>query len=469
VITPDQQPAQPKRVIAIIGGGITGAAVAYHLATGEKACAADIVVFEPRETIGKGLAYDTSDPVHRINVPAARMSILPGDQEHFARWIDRTDAVADDADAYRADGSIFPRRSLFGDYVLSNLTPLLEAGAVRHIRAAAVSVEKRDARWYVIDSDGATFAADILVIAATHPAPVPPARLVRALADHPRFVADPTASNALAPIRPSDHVLVVGNGLTSADVIASLKRRGHLGRITALSRRGLRSRGHALFTQEPSGDFLSPPSVSASELLRRVRAAIRIAEEDGLTWHSVLDQLRAQGSGLWAHLPVVERRRIVRHLRPYWDVHRFRIAPQVEDVLDAEIAAGRLDILAASILRVESGGETIEIDIKRRGQVEIDQQMFDAVVVTTGPAHGDVLASQDWLRQLGKRGQLHVDPTGLGLACDRNANALGVDGVADRSLFIAGPLARGQVGELMGFPQVAEHALFVAESITLGL
>jgi uncharacterized NAD(P)/FAD-binding protein YdhS len=66
-------------------------------------------------------------------------------------------------------------------------------------------------------------------------------------------------------------------------------------------------------------------------------------------------------------------------------------------------------------------------------------------------------------------GRLQVDPTGLGLACDRNANALGVDGVADRSLFIAGPLARGQVGELMGFPQVAEHALFVAESIASGL
>ncbi|SFA80190.1 Uncharacterized NAD(P)/FAD-binding protein YdhS [Rhizobium sp. NFR07] len=469
MITSNQQPPRSKCVVAIVGGGFTGAAVAYHLATGDKAGAADIVVFEPRTEIGKGLAYDTSDPVHRINVPAARMSIRPDDLEHFARWIDQTGAVTNDPAAYREDGSVFPRRSVFGDYVLANLKPLLDKGAVKHVRAAVVRAEKQDERWHVTDGNGETLIADILVIAATHPTPVPPARLVAALAGHPRFIADPTARASLAPIRPHDRVLVVGNGLTSADVIASLKRGGHEGRITALSRRGLRSRSHAPFVQEPYGDFLLPPSASASELLVRIRTAIRAAAEDGLSWHPVIDQVRAQGSAIWADLPVVERRRIVSHLRPYWDVHRFRIAPQVAGVLDAEIAAGRLDVLAAAIVHAGTDGKTIEIDIRRRGREKVERQIFDAVVVTTGPAHGNVLASQEWLRRLGDLGHLHVDPTGLGLACDRNANAIRPDGVADQSLLIAGPLARGHVGELMGFPQVAEHALLVAGSIAARL
>ncbi len=38
--------------IAIVGGGFTGAAVAYHLAA--HGAAARIVVFEPRERLGAG-------------------------------------------------------------------------------------------------------------------------------------------------------------------------------------------------------------------------------------------------------------------------------------------------------------------------------------------------------------------------------------------------------------------------------
>ncbi|RYE66703.1 MAG: FAD-dependent oxidoreductase, partial [Rhizobiaceae bacterium] len=92
--TTSERPKPTRSSIAIIGGGVTGAAVAFHLATGHKADAVDITIFEPRAEIGRGLAYDTRDPVHRINVPATRMSILPGDPEHFSRWMEETGSVA---------------------------------------------------------------------------------------------------------------------------------------------------------------------------------------------------------------------------------------------------------------------------------------------------------------------------------------------------------------------------------------
>ena len=63
--------SQLPNTIAIVGGGFSGAALAWHLR--RKNVTADIVVIEPRADLGRGLAYATPDPAHRINVPATRM------------------------------------------------------------------------------------------------------------------------------------------------------------------------------------------------------------------------------------------------------------------------------------------------------------------------------------------------------------------------------------------------------------
>lgn len=449
-----------RSLVAIIGGGVSGAGVAYHLALALKDKQPAITVFEPRHELGRGLAYDTTDPAHRINVPAGRMSLLPERLEHFLEWIGRLDAVADDPGAHRADGSLFPQRQLFGRYVACALQPLIETGAIRHCRARVIDVSRDGAFWRISDSRGGQTLADYLVIATSHPAPSTPANLA-ALAGHPRFVADSTIAGSLDVVRQDDRLLVVGNGLTAADVVASLAFSGHRGSVTSVSRRGLRSRGHAPCPQEPFGEFEAVPAHSATQLLRSVRRAIRDAALSGQTWHAVIDQVRGQGHAIWQNLPIAERRRLVRHLRPFWDAHRFRIAPQVEEVLDRAIDCGRMEVLAASVASVRREGDAIHVVLRQRraGTVE---RTYDAVVVTTGPAHGGILASQPWLGRLRDLGHLQLDPTGLGIACNERSEAIAGDGHSDPTLLISGPLARGTFGELMGFPQITEHAAFVA-------
>ncbi|MBB4234978.1 putative NAD(P)/FAD-binding protein YdhS [Rhizobium esperanzae] len=458
-------PTSEPPVVAIIGGGVSGAGVAYHLARASRGEHPVILVFEPRAELGRGLAYDTDDPAHRINVPAAKMSLQPDELGEFQAWIEARDAAADDPGAKRPDGSLFPRRRLFGDYVASLLKPLLEDGSVRHCRAAVTGVERHAGRWTIRDDKGGVTQADIVAIATSHPPPAAPGRLASRLAAHPRFVADTTRPGALAVVRPHDRVLVIGNGLTAADVIASLAERGHDGPVTAISRRGLRSRGHAPVPQQLFGDFISDAAHSAVSLLTAIRAAIDAAKAQGISWHGVLDQVRAQGYDLWQALPIAERRRLVRHLRPYWDVHRFRIAPQVEAVLDTAVAAGRLEILAGSVADARVDGELILATLQPRYQRQSLQRSYDAVVVTTGPAHGGILETQPWLAALAASGHLSLDPTGLGLACTEHSEAIGPSGKADPSLLISGPLARGTFGELMGLPQVTEHAFFIATEI----
>ena len=70
----DRSAAGDLPTIAIVGGGFSGAVLAWHLhraAPGKH----NIVIVEPRDEIGRGLAYDSFDPAHRINVPALKMNL----------------------------------------------------------------------------------------------------------------------------------------------------------------------------------------------------------------------------------------------------------------------------------------------------------------------------------------------------------------------------------------------------------
>lgn len=393
------------------------------------------------------------------------MSLLPDDLEHFQRWIEAHDALAGDETAVAANGSLFPRREVFGRYINDMVQPFVDDGRISHVAEKTAEVLRRDGRWMITDEAGRRLEADILVIATSHPSPLPPEPLRRALAGHPRFVVDPTRPDALAAIRADDRVLVVGNGLTSADVIASLTLRGHKGPITAISRRGLRSRGHAPVRQELFGDFVSRPSRTALDLLRHVRATIREAEAEGRSWHAVIDQVRAQGQDLWRAMPLGERRRVVRHLRPFWDVHRFRVAPQVEAASEEAIRGGRLEVLAASVASMETKDGAIDCRLDLSHSAGCIERQFDAVVVTTGPGHRGILETQGWIGALADAGYLAIDATRLGLACNTTSQAQGPDGAVSPSLFISGPLARGTFGELMGLPEVVEHGVFVAGQV----
>ena len=105
----DRFDAARRPTIAIVGGGFSGAAVAYHLA--RDGADADIVIYEPRAMLGAGLAYADADPAHRINVPAKRMSLLPDDPDHFVRWLEAASELDGDPDAFGAAKPIPPARS----------------------------------------------------------------------------------------------------------------------------------------------------------------------------------------------------------------------------------------------------------------------------------------------------------------------------------------------------------------------
>ncbi|MCX5577179.1 FAD/NAD(P)-binding protein [Kaistia terrae] len=452
--------------VAVVGGGFTGAAVAYHLAASRLPGLGLITVVEPRSLLGAGLAYSTVDAAHRINVPAAKMSLISEQPGHFAEWLDRTGAA--DKDAETAEGQVFPQRRIFGFYVDATLLPLVGEGLIRHSQTRATAIERQGKRFRISLEDGTALTVDVVVLTTTHPAPSVPGPL-QSLIGRKGFIANAYAPDAIVDVGPKDRVLIVGNGLTSADIAAALDVRGHTGPITSLSRHGLRSKGHAPVPADPRGDFTTAPARTALDLLAHVRAELKAGHEVGESWHPVFDALRNQGGAIWAGLTPVERRRFVRHLRVLWDIHRFRIAPQVESVLERRIAGGKLEILAGSVVAASREARSFAIDIRPRSKRTVLRERYDAVVVATGPAHAAVVNENLAVASLHAAGLVHLDEFGLGLSVNRDALALDAAGLPVAGLYVAGPLARGTFGELMGLLEVTRHAEFVAAQIAHGI
>ena len=457
--------------VAIIGGGFTGAMVAVHLSRLAPA-PLRIDVIEPRAILGGGVAYSAADPAHRINVPASRMVVFAEDPLHFDRWLSARGVLdADPAALWRGEDA-FPQRGEFGRYIAECVA---KAGAVpgveiRHHRSLAVDIATGPHGYALRLQDGERLRADRVVLAVSHPPPCVPALLRGVQAQGAPVIANPWLPGALDAIPPEVAVLILGTGLTMADAVATLARRGHAGPVIAVSRRGLLSRGH-VFGAVDKRDFFktSPPCHTALGLCRAVRAQVGAAGKEGQPWQAVLDDVRAHAPRLWAALSLTERRRLLRHLRPYWDVHRFRVAPQAAAAISRLRAAGQFSALAAHLQEAHWNGSHVRVQLRRRHAREADTLVVGAIIVTTGPDHAGAIATNPALASLARAGLIRPDPVGLGLDVDDLDRAVGQDGSVRASLLVAGPLARGRVGELMGLPQVSQHAEKVAAEVAMTL
>ena len=454
--------------VILVGAGLSGAAFLAHLLRDHPGSRGRVLVLEPAARLGAGLAYGTEDPAHRTNVAAGRMSLFPEQPEHFLRWLDGPAELERDPDAVGGDGLVHARRTVYGDYVDAAVRAEIDAAAaatVRHLRQRAMSARRRpEGGWAVALEDGGVALAPLLVLAVGHTAPDLPAVLAP-LAGNPRMVADPWDRAALERIGAGDPVLVVGTGLTGCDVIASLRARGHRGTVLAVSRRGLLPRPRTTRPVGEWGDFASDPAITALALLRRVREAVAAAEAAGRPWEDVIAALRVQARTVWGALTVGERRRLLRHLRPFWDVHRFQCAPQIAAVVASGQAAGWLTVLAATPVAAHGQPDGIAVTLRRRGSTATETVRVAAVVNCTGPGHRSVVAAHPLLHSLAGAGHLRADPCRLGIDVDEASRVLDAGGTAWADLFVAGPLARGIHGELMGLPQVTTQPREVAASV----
>jgi len=453
-----------QNAIAIVGAGYCGTLLAVHLLRKTTKALTVYLIERNPEQYGKGVAYSTPAACHLLNVPAANMSAFPDDPRHFFTWAQQNEKKLLHSPWVTeiVPNAFLPRRS-YGDYlyqILEEAEKTAPAGVrLQRVIDEAVGV-RVDANGVDLQfSSGEKLHADHLVLALGNFPPGNPRVTDPDFYKSARYQGNPWSAQAYAAVRNTESCLLIGSGLTMADWCMNLKEAGYAGTIHVLSRRGLWPKAHRL---GPLANFSINSDQRHPTLRNWLHALREYIRGSGCNWRSVVDALRPSSQQLWKALSVAEQRRFLRHLRPYWDLHRHRLAPQIADQLDALLQSGRLVRHVGRILDYQMTGGRVAVTVKVRNALENERFLVDAVVNCAGSESDYRRLDQPLIMNLLAQQLVCSDALALGLVTDTDGALIDAQGIVSSKLYTLGPPQKGMLWESTAVPELRVQAMNLA-------
>jgi uncharacterized NAD(P)/FAD-binding protein YdhS len=441
---------QSRYDVLIIGGGFSGTMLACQLG---RHCSHELAVaiLERNGQPGRGVAYGTQCSEHLLNVPAGNMSAFPDRPDHFVEWLGKS------APTLARPTEFVPRR-LFGQYVGEQLDRTLAETSLKlsWIDGKAVAIHQDESKAIVVQLlSGSELAAKYVVLATGNFPPTDPLPLRRKIS--PSYVRYAWSDDVLRGLPDSGSILLLGSGLTAIDQVLALHTSSFKGHIYMLSRRGLLPCRHDTGNSCPPDWTRSLPQ-TARGLLSAVRLKVRHAKSNGSDWRAVIDSLRPNSHNIWQALPLAEQKRFLRHVRPYWEVHRHRYAPQVERVLIKLQAENQLTLIAGRVLACRCGPTGAEVRYRMRTTGKELTLRVDRIVNCTG-SEADFRKLQNPLTQsLVSQGLARPDTLSLGFDVTEDGALIDGSGIPSQGLFAIGPLRKGRLWETTAVPEIRIQA-----------
>jgi uncharacterized NAD(P)/FAD-binding protein YdhS/predicted metal-dependent enzyme (double-stranded beta helix superfamily) len=462
---PHKKRAGDIPTIAIVGGGFSGSMTAAHILRDAKS-PLRVVVIERRGSVGEGVAYATRESAHLLNVGAANMSAWESRPQDFTQW-----ALGRSRDVQPSD---FLPRQWYGDYIRDTLHGAAKGAEAElsivfdEVRRVA---KKPEGGWMLHLARGSSLHADAVVLAIGHCAPADPIG-AHWLGPRTRFITDPWRPFAMNAIRGDEPIVVLGSGLTAVDTVISLTEYPRSAKITLVSVNGLIPQGHAEFPTTPADldDAVStllrtPGGVTCLRLLRGLRRLAHEFTSKGSDWRSVVDGLRPHTASLWRAMSLAQRRRFLARLRPFWEVHRHRTAPEISTRLRSLLESGRVEVIAGRVESVREERDQVCVRVrarKSRNPVEITAGW---VVNCTGPLPSNRPESNPAIGSLMVRGQLSLDALALGVETGEHGNAIAANGSEVPDIFVVGTLRKPALWESTAVPELRQQAAEAAERL----
>lgn len=452
-----------SHTIAVIGAGASGTLVAAQLLRQAQA-ALHIVLIEPRSLVGRGVAYSTTNRQHLLNVPVGKMSAYPDRPEHFSRWLLQHHEELSEVGAI--DATSFVPRMVYGIYLQDVLLEAEGANALHvleRIHGEVIALHPTASGAELTLRGGRCLHADQVVLATGNPSPRHPSVETPEFYMSPRYRGNPWCVEAIASIDPTASVFLLGSGLTMVDVAVALRAQGHTGSVLAVSRRGLFPHAHTMRAHSPTQYRELPATVGG--LLRAVRTEARASREDN--WRGVVDGLRPHVQALWQAWSVAEKQQFLRHVQPYWDVRRHRIAPAVALAIEQMRGVGQLEVCAGRVQRYDETDEAVRVTIRLRRTHQSIVYAAQQVINCTGPASDISRSESVLLIALLAQGLIQPDALHLGIDVTTDGAVIQRTGKVSPCLYTLGPLRKGTLWETTAVPEIRVQAEQLAQHLLL--
>jgi uncharacterized NAD(P)/FAD-binding protein YdhS len=247
-----------------------------------------------------------------------------------------------------------------------------------------------------------------------------------------------------------------------ADTVLAGSETTHDATFHAISRRGLVPPSQSAFRHAGCDDdgtaLLRAASSSTRRLMRAVRELTDEVQSRGGDWREAITCVRNFAPALWQRLPVRERQRFLRHVRPYWDVLRHRLPQEALARLHELRRASKFHVHAGRVLTFERVGEKVRVSWRARGSDAIQNLLVDRVVNCTGADYNLARSHDPLMRSLLKQGLATPDALGLGLRTSSYGALLDSRNRVVSNLYYIGPMLRADHWECTAAQELRVHA-----------
>ena len=407
--------------IGIIGGGFSGTTNAINLINKAKK-PFELLIINKKESLNKGIAYNTYTEKHLLNVVASKMSAYSNLPSHFLDWVMlRSEFKNHDREIVAAS---FLSRNLYSKYLSELWSIALITASEKGIKINLIDTKAFDLKLtqnkaIILLENSQTIEVDDCIIATGNNLPRNPKIKNTNFYTNVNYFQNPWKAEAIKNMNNSLPVLIIGNGLTMVDSVLGLLEQGFKGNIYAISPNGFNilPHRHTGMVYEKLKDDLRD-DLSLLDLVKLINKHVKSLRAYGISAEPVIDALKPYVQGIWKNLSLRERELFMARLRHLWGVARHRIPLTVHDKIQQLRIEGQLHIKSGKIIDFTAAENVIKVEYFDKKEGIEKAIVVGRIINCTGPETDIEKLHNSFLKNCLLKGMISQDALKLGI----NAN-----------------------------------------------